>query len=138
MSEQAVVEIKKAIRRVTKADEFLTAEDLKPEYVEFEEFGIGVFLRRLNAYQGTQLGKIIDDKDPEFGQNVRVCAFCISDEDGNPLFNTVEGKQKLKEQNLKKINAIGRKALVINGLAPDVGQTLAELQKKLENDRKNA
>lgn len=117
------------VRELT-ADDILKTEDLQPEPLDIPEWGGRVWMRRLSAAQGMELGKNIELNKP--GSNTRVVALGLCNKGGTALF-TSEQVEALGKKNLKVLNSTAQKILILNGIVPDP----LELEKLKEAAKKD-
>lgn len=124
-----VEETKAPIRELT-AEDILKVDDLQPEPLDVPEWGGRVWMRRLSAAQGMSLGKQVKLNEP--GSNTKVVAMGLCRKDGTTLFS-VQQAEDLEAKNLKVLNTVANKILILNGILPDP----AELKKAQEEAKKD-
>ena len=102
---------------ILSASDILNAEDLDTVDVEVEAWGGAIRLQALSAAEAIKFTDSLKG-DGKKNANVRIVLLSAIDEDGNRLFDNKE-LASLKEKNLRILNEIATKALVLNGLLND-------------------
>ena len=104
-------------------DDILKAIDEKFLDVEVPEWGGTVRVRSLTGLQRSQLLKASQDESIEDWIE-RLCAACICDENGNPVFKQEDVKE-LKKKNSAALNRVFNAADELNGISSKAIDDLA-------------
>lgn len=115
-------------------DDILAADDMKTEVFPVPEWGGDVRLRTLTAFQRDQfeasMNEVRGGKQKQNLKNLRarLCALCIVDENGKPLF--VSGDvNRLGEKSAAALDRVFTKCSEMNGLS---GRDIEEMTEGFE------
>lgn len=115
--------------KVLTRDDILAADDRPRQLVEVPEWGGAVWVRALSGLDRNVIGNYATRKSGEetapLDWPIRLCAMCITDEQGKRLFQDADVK-RLAEKSPIALDRVFKVALEINGLQMGAVQEAAK------------